>query len=76
MYSVYYRGEENRIIIPAAFVLADEMFRPNIPNYINYGAAGTVIGHEITHGLNYLFDDPNGKDNDNEGNFSHVIIKT
>ena len=42
------------------------MFNPKVPNYLNYGAIGYVIGHEITHG----FDDQ-GKQYDSSGNLKN-----
>ena len=38
------------------------MFHPNVPNYLNFGGIGSVVGHEITHG----FDD-RGKQFDSSG---------
>ena len=38
----------------------DPIFNPNVPKYLNYGAIGSTIGHELTHGfegLGRLFDD-------------------
>ena len=29
------------------------MFNSKIPNYINYGAVGNIIGHEISHGVDF-----------------------
>lgn len=53
------------IAIPAA-ILQDVFFNGSRPNYLNYGAIGAVIGHEITHG----FDDE-GAQFDAEGNLKN-----
>jgi putative endopeptidase len=39
---------ENRLIFPAA-ILGAPFFDPAADEAVNYGAIGTVIGHEITH---------------------------
>lgn len=48
--------------IPAA-ILQDEFFSADRPQYMNYGAIGQIIGHEISH----AFDDQ-GKQFDVDGN--------
>lgn len=32
-------------------MLQSDFFAIEYPNYINYGALGTIIGHEMTHGF-------------------------
>ncbi|CAJ0958823.1 unnamed protein product, partial [Mesorhabditis belari] len=56
----YFNG--NEIIFPAG-ILQFPMFVPLAPTYINYGAIGMGIGHEITHGYDDL-----GAQYDEEGN--------
>jgi predicted metalloendopeptidase len=51
----------NEIVFPAG-ILQPPFFYPDADDAINYGAIGSVIGHEITHG----FDD-NGSQFDAEG---------
>ena len=51
-----YNGTLRDIVFPAG-ILQPPMFDPNADPAINYGAAGGVIGHELTHG----FDDQGRK---------------
>ncbi|CAN7975082.1 unnamed protein product, partial [Ixodes persulcatus] len=57
----YYSDVENCIRIPAG-ILQGVFFSKDRPSYLNYGAIGSVIGHEITHG----FDDE-GRQFDKDG---------
>jgi putative endopeptidase len=41
---------ENKIVFPAA-ILQAPFFDPKADPAVNYGAAGAIIGHEITHGF-------------------------
>jgi endothelin-converting enzyme len=45
----------NHIVIPSGFTQAP-FFYPDAPSYLTYGSAGTIVGHEITHGF-----DSNGR---------------
>lgn len=54
--NAYYNPLRNEIVFPAG-ILQPPMFWPDSDDAGNFGAIGTVIGHEITHG----FDDQGGK---------------
>jgi membrane metallo-endopeptidase-like protein 1 len=45
------------------FEFIGNYFNSDVPNYLNYGGIGYVIGHEITHGF-----DTQGKQYDSLGN--------
>jgi putative endopeptidase len=45
-----YNGSLRDIVFPAA-ILTPPVFDPNADPAINYGAAGAIIGHELTHGF-------------------------
>eukprot|EP00092_Neocalanus_flemingeri_P076808 GFUD01095301.1.p1 GENE.GFUD01095301.1~~GFUD01095301.1.p1 ORF type:complete len:774 (+),score=162.06 GFUD01095301.1:198-2519(+) len=60
--NAFYNPDENSIAFPAG-ILDGVFFNPERPLYMNYGAIGFVVGHEITHG----FDDQ-GSQKDGDGN--------
>ncbi len=62
--NAYYSPSDNEIVFPAG-ILQPPFFYENADDAVNYGAAGAVIGHEMTHG----FDDQ-GKQFDAKGNLS------
>jgi predicted metalloendopeptidase len=60
--NAYYLPTNNEIVFPAAF-LQPPLFNMQADDAANYGAIGSVIGHEISHG----FDD-RGRQYDGDGN--------
>jgi putative endopeptidase len=48
--NAYYHPMLNEIVFPAG-ILQAPMYYPDADDPVNYGAIGTVIGHEITHGF-------------------------
>ena len=60
--NAYYLPTNNEIVFPAAF-LQPPLFNLEADDAVNYGAIGSVIGHEISHG----FDD-RGRQYDGDGN--------
>lgn len=61
MVNAYYNPLQNEIAFPAG-ILQPPFFYRDYPPAMNYGAVGTVMGHELTHG----FDDQ-GRKFDPEG---------
>jgi len=57
--NAYNGGQENKIVFPAG-ILQAPFFDPAADTAVNYGSAGAIIGHEITHG----FDDQGRKIDD------------
>jgi putative endopeptidase len=60
--NAYYLSPFNEIVFPAG-ILQSPFFDPEADDASNYGAIGTTIGHEMTHGF-----DSNGSQYDKEGN--------
>ena len=61
--NAYFHPLKNEIVFPAG-ILQKPFFNPEADDAINYGAIGTVIGHEMTHSY-----DDQGSKFDHEGNF-------
>jgi putative endopeptidase len=62
--NAYFSPVTNQIVFPAG-ILQPPFFHADLDDAVNYGAIGSVIGHEITHG----FDDQ-GRRFDAEGNLT------
>jgi putative endopeptidase len=62
--NAYFQSNANQIVFLAG-ILQPPFFDPTLDDAVNYGAIGTVIGHEITHG----FDD-RGRLYDADGNLA------
>ncbi|KAL6626131.1 zincin [Neocallimastix sp. 'constans'] len=63
--NAYYHPMNSEICFPAG-ILRDPFFSSTNPSYINYGAIGAVMGHEITHAF-----DNNGRNFDKNGKLSN-----
>ncbi|KAJ8670102.1 hypothetical protein QAD02_001361 [Eretmocerus hayati] len=48
--NAFYRLEANTIEFPAG-ILQAPVFNTGYPNYMNYGAVGSFLGHEMSHGF-------------------------
>ncbi|HEY4002603.1 MAG TPA: M13 family metallopeptidase [Candidatus Xenobia bacterium] len=48
--NAYYNAQQNEIVFPAG-ILQPPLFDPKADAASNYGAIGSVIGHELTHGF-------------------------
>ncbi|CAF3456415.1 hypothetical protein FGSG_02748 [Fusarium graminearum PH-1] len=61
--NAYYAPTRNEIGLLAGYLQAP-IFDPGYPDYINYGGAGSIVGHEITHGFDsqgYMYDKTGNK---------------
>lgn len=47
--NAYYTAETNEIYLPGG-ILQGLFFQEGLPSYINLGAIGSIIGHEMSHG--------------------------
>ncbi|XP_075731412.1 neprilysin-1-like [Rhipicephalus microplus] len=59
--NAFYSPTTNEMVFPAG-ILRDSFYQHGLPPSVNYGAIGTVIGHEMTHGF-----DNQGKKFDEDG---------
>uniref|UniRef100_A0A224YEA8 Gluzincin n=1 Tax=Rhipicephalus zambeziensis TaxID=60191 RepID=A0A224YEA8_9ACAR len=59
--NAFYSPTTNEMVFPAG-ILRDSFYQHGLPPSVNYGAIGTVIGHEMIHGF-----DNTGKQFDEDG---------
>eukprot|EP00111_Clytia_hemisphaerica_P006624 TCONS_00019179-protein len=62
--NAYYNAPNNYIALPMG-LLQPPFFSPNYPHSMNYGALGTIIAHELSHGF-----DSQGRNFDKSGNLN------
>ncbi len=63
--NAYYNPAGNEIVFPAGIMQAPVFYNPSIPQYLSYGAFGSVSGHELSHAF-----DSTGRHYDQTGNFT------
>lgn len=51
--NAFYDASVNEMVFPAA-VLQDIFYHPGLPFSLNFGAIGTFIGHELSHGFDTI----------------------
>ena len=59
--NAYYSPSDNKFVMPIG-ILQPPFYDPSKPDYVNFGAVGAVIGHELGHGI-----DDNGAKYDEKG---------
>jgi endothelin-converting enzyme len=62
--NAYYNPSGNEIVFPAG-IMQLPVFSDALPEYVSYGAFGSVAGHELTHGF-----DNNGAHYDENGKYA------
>ncbi|RKF76155.1 Endothelin-converting enzyme 1 [Golovinomyces cichoracearum] len=75
--NAYYNPPGNEIVFPAG-IMQFPVFNAGVPQYLNYGAFGSVAGHELSHAFDSMgrHYDQNGNytdwwDNETIANFEH-----
>lgn len=48
--NAWYSPTDNKFVMPAG-ILQYPFYDPNLPDYVNLGAVGAVVGHELGHGI-------------------------
>ena len=52
--NAYYNPAGNEIVFPAGIMQHPVFYDPSVPQYLSYGAFGSVSGHELSHGKQFL----------------------
>ncbi|MCJ1320379.1 hypothetical protein MMC15_005717 [Xylographa vitiligo] len=63
--NAYYNPAGNEIVFPAGIMQSPVFYDPKVPQYLSYGAFGSVSGHELSHAF-----DSSGRHYDQRGNFT------
>ncbi|KIW95732.1 uncharacterized protein Z519_04317 [Cladophialophora bantiana CBS 173.52] len=63
--NAYYNPPGNEIVFPAGIMQQFPVFDVDVPQYLSYGAFGSVSGHELSHAF-----DSTGRHYDQNGNFT------
>ena len=63
--NAYYNPPGNEIVFPAGIMQKPVFYDPSVPQYLSYGAFGSVSGHELSHAF-----DSTGRHYDETGNFT------
>jgi len=58
--NAYYDPTRNQMVFPAG-ILQNPYFNASHPDALNYGGAGVIMGHELTHGFDNQGKDYNGQ---------------
>ena len=69
MVNAYYNPADNKFVLPIG-ILQYPFYDPNLPDHVNYGGIGGVIGHELGHGV-----DDQGSKYDSDGKFKQWLSK-
>ncbi len=64
--NAYYNPAGNEIVFPAGIMQNPVFYDPSVPQYLSYGAFGSVSGHELSHAF-----DSTGRHYDETGNFTN-----
>lgn len=63
--NAYYNPAGNEIVFPAGIMQPPVFYNPSLPQYLSYGAFGSVSGHELSHAF-----DSTGRHYDETGNYT------
>ena len=63
--NAYYNPPGNEIVFPAGIMQSPVFYDPTVPQYLSYGAFGSVSGHELSHAF-----DSTGRHYDVKGNYT------
>ena len=64
--NAYYNPPGNEIVFPAGIMQKPVFYAPTVPQYLSYGAFGSVSGHELSHAF-----DSTGRHYDETGNYTN-----